>query len=217
MIAILKEHITTVVGRYRGQIEAWDVVNEAIGSDGKLRDSIWLETIGPDYIDMAFEWAHKADPKAKLFYNDYSNEGKNTKSDAIFKMVKGMVERGVPINGVGLQMHIDLLDPPNWKDVADNMQRLSDFGFEVHITEMDVRIQQPVTENQLTKQANIYYNAMQTCLNATNCKAFVMWGFTDLYSWIPGSFPGYGSALIFDEFFNPKPAYDALMQVLGGG
>src|SRR5690606_5078017 len=81
MIEIMREHITTVVGRYRGRIVAWDVVNEAIADNGQLRNTIWLQTIGPEYIEMAFEFAHEADPQALLFYNDYNAEGSGTKSD----------------------------------------------------------------------------------------------------------------------------------------
>ena len=121
LIAIIREHITTVVGHYRGRVAAWDVVNEGVGDDGSLRDTIWLRGIGPEYIDMAFRWAHEADPDALLFYNDYAGEGLGTKSDAIYALVQGLLERGVPINGVGLQMHVSLRWSPQPQDVAANM------------------------------------------------------------------------------------------------
>lgn len=214
MIAILKDHILKVVGHYRGQVAAWDVVNEAVDDDGSLRNSIWLKSIGPEYMDMAFTWAHEADPQAELFYNDFGNEDLGTKSNAIYALVQGMVGRGVPIHGVGFQMHLSLDSTPRWADIAANMKRLGDLGLNVHITEMDVRIQGSPTNNSLTAQAAIYGNMLQTCVSANNCKAFVMWGFTDHDSWIPQAFPGYGSALIFDDSYNPKPAYYALLDAL---
>src|SRR5262249_18770950 len=107
VIAILQNHISTVVGRYRGRIVAWDVVNEAINdSNGQLRsESFWLQKIGPEYIAMAFQFAHQADPDAKLYYDDFGAEASGTKSDAVFNLVSGLVNQGVPINGVGWQMH----------------------------------------------------------------------------------------------------------------
>lgn len=215
-IAILKDHIMTVVGHYRGQVAAWDVVNEAVNDDGSLRDSIWLQTIGPDYIDMAFTWAHEADPDAKLFYNDYSNEDMGKKSDAIYNLLKDMIQRGIPVNGEGFQMHLDVNSTPQPKEVIANMKRLGELGLEVHITEMDVRIKDPPTDKLLAKQATVYKDMLGACLSVENCKAFVLWGFTDKYSWIPQFISGYGSALIFDYSFNPKPAYTAMLNALSG-
>jgi len=216
LIQILQEHITTVVGRYRGQVAAWDVVNEAIADDGSLRDTIWLRGIGPEYIDMAFQWAHEADPDARLFYNDYGGEGQGRKSDAIYALVQSLLQRGVPIHGVGLQMHVSLDDFPTPQDVATNMDRLSALGLEVHITEMDVRIKGEATEEALVKQAGVYRDMLDACLSAQNCKAFVLWGFTDRHSWIPYFFEGWDAALIFDPSYRPKPAYDALADGLAG-
>jgi endo-1,4-beta-xylanase len=214
LIEVLREHIMTVVGRYRGRIDAWDVVNEAVADDGSLRDAIWLRSIGPDYIDMAFRWAHEADPQARLFYNDYGGEGLGRKSEAIYDLVQGLRRRGVPIHGVGLQMHIGLWPFPSPQDVAANMSRLDALGLEVHVTEMDVRIVSPVTDEKLAEQARIYGDMLRVCLSARNCKAFALWGFTDRYSWIPQFFPGSGWALIFDESYRPKPAYNALSDAL---
>jgi len=146
---ILREHILTEAKHYKGQIYAWDVVNEAVEEDGSLRDTVWLQGIGPEYLDLAFRWAHEADPEALLFYNDYGAEGLGSKSDAVYNLVKGLLERGVPIHGVGLQMHVSLEEPPNPQDVAANIKRLNDLGLEVHITEMDVRIREPATEEKL--------------------------------------------------------------------
>lgn len=212
-ISILHDHITTVVSRYKGRIYAWDVVNEAVADDGSLRNTVWLQGIGPEYIDLAFQWAHDADPQALLFYNDYGASGLGGKSDAVYNLARDLLERGVPIDGVGLQMHTSLESPPVFSDIAANFKRLNDLGLEVQVTELDVRIREPTTTADLTQQANIYRDMLDVCLSADDCTAFVMWGFTDRYSWIPSANPGYGSALIFDESYNPKPAYYALINV----
>lgn len=214
LLAILHEHITTVVGRYRGRIAAWDVVNEALGSDGVWRNTFWYKTIGPEYVDLAFRWAREADPQARLFYNDYGGEGLGRKSDAIYALARGMKQRGVPIDGVGLQMHVRLDASPEPADVVASLQRLAALGLEVHITEMDVRIQGQATEEKLARQASIHRDMLRVCLAAENCRAFVFWGFTDRHSWIPRYFPGWGAALPFDEAYRPKPAYRALIEAL---
>lgn len=214
--AILKDHIYKVVGHYRGKVFAWDVVNEAIADDGSLRDTIWLQKIGPEYINLAFQWAHEADPDARLFYNDYGGEGVGKKSDAIYDLVQKMLQRGVPINGVGLQMHIGLKDAPPSSDVAVNIRRLAALNLEVHITEMDVKIQDGTgTESEkLTAQAKVYQDMLGVCLSERNCKAFVLWGFTDKHSWIPEYTGKPDAALIFDNSYRPKPAYNALKEKL---
>jgi endo-1,4-beta-xylanase len=214
LLEVMREHIATVVGHYRGQVWAWDVVNEAIDDGGALRDTIWSRTIGPEYVAQAFRWAHEADPNARLFYNDYGGEGLGAKSDAIYALMRDLVGRGVPIHGVGLQMHTSVEAPPDPQAVAANMARLADLGLEVHITEMDVRIQEPVTPEKLEAQAQVYADMLQVCLSASNCTAFVLWGFTDCHSWIPNFFPGCRAGLIFDENYQPKPACSALEDVL---
>ncbi len=223
LIEILREHITTVVGRYRGRVAAWDVVNEAVADDGSLRDTIWRQVIGPEYIDMAFRWAHEADPDALLFYNDYGGEVLGPKSDAIYALVRDLLQRDVPIHGVGLQTHVSLDWFPEPQDIAANvdslsanMDRLSALGLVVHITETDVRIERPITEDELAKQARIYGAALEACLSAQNCKALVLWGFTDRHSWIPYAFPGTGAALVFDDAYRPKPAYHSLIDGFAG-
>lgn len=218
LIDILREHITTVVGRYRGRITAWDVVNEAVADDGSMRDTIWLRGIGPEYVDLAFRWAHEADPDALLFYNDYANEGLGPKSDAVCALVQGLLERGVPIDGVGLQMHVSLRWPPDPEAVAANMDRLGALGLQVHVTEMDVRVYEGTgtPEERLVAQAAVYREVMDACLASSACKAFVTWGFTDRHSWIP-AFTGRPDApLPFDESYRPKPAYYAIMDALAG-
>jgi len=155
--AILKEHITTVVRRYTGQIAAWDVVNEPLDDQGHLRQNFWLQAIGPEYILLAFQWAHAADPDAQLFLNESYAEGLNDKSQGVYALVSGMLEKGVPIDGVGMQMHLRLENPPVPEDVAENMQRLAELGLKVHITELDVRLQDaPGSRNEKLVVKGVY-------------------------------------------------------------
>lgn len=215
MIEILADHIYTVAGRYRGYVLIWDVVNEGFNGDGSLRRTLWSDRIGPEYLDLAFHFAADADPGAILVYNDYGAEVVNTKSTAIYNMVLGMLKRGAPIHGVGFQMHTTT-GGLNYQSFAQNLRRFTDLGLAVFITEMDVRIQLPVTPDKLAAQANVYRNVLGTFLDQQGRIAFQPWGFTDRYSWIPGSFPGFGAALPLDENYAPKPAYDALAEVLTG-
>jgi endo-1,4-beta-xylanase len=211
---ILKEHIQTVVTRYRGRIYAWDVVNEAIDNNSKRRETFWLNALGEDYIEQVFLWAREADPDAKLFYNDYGGEALGPKSDAIHDLLRNLKARGTPIDGVGLQSHFQSERPPNMGDVATNMKRLAALRLEIHVTEFDARMPLPSTEQKLQKQAEIYRDYLSVCLSVSSCKAFLTWGFTDKYSWIPGRFAGTGAALPFDESYRPKPAFGALLDVL---
>jgi endo-1,4-beta-xylanase len=214
LLAIMNEHITNVVGRYRGRVYAWDVVNEAVIFNGKITTPFWYNEFGSDYIDIAFQTAHEADPDALLFYNDYNAEDMYAKSNAVYQMVKGMKERGIPIDGVGMQFHVELNKLPDLDQVAQNIKRLGDLGLQVHITELDIRIKNPPTQEQLEQQAKNYRDILNVCLDAPNCTAFIMWGMTDKYSWIPVYREGYGSALIFDEIYQPKPAFLALLEAL---
>ncbi|HXX77054.1 MAG TPA: endo-1,4-beta-xylanase [Ktedonobacteraceae bacterium] len=216
LMSILHDHIFAEVSHYRGEVNIWDVVNEAINDNGSLRDSIWSRGIGPDYLDLAFRWAHEANPQARLFYNDYGAEGLGQKSDAVYRLVAGMIKRGVPINGVGLQMHVSLDSYPRPQDVLANMRRLTALGLEVQITEMDVEIQNDPRPIQVrfAVEAQIYRDMLSTCLAVARCTAFVMWGFTDRHSWIPAATGHSDAPLIFDAAYQPKPAYYALLNVL---
>jgi len=216
LLAIMKEHIFTVVAHCRGQVNIWDVVNEAVGDDGKMRNTLWYREIGPDYLDWAFRWAHEANPQAHLFYNDYAAEGLNPKSNAIYTLVKSMLQRGIPLYGVGLQMHTSILNAPVEQDVIANMQRLAALGLKVQITEMDVQIQgatRPMAQ-RLAVQAQTYHDMLNVCLVVKACEAFVMWGFTDRYTWVTSATGHPDAPLIFDTSYHAKPAYAALLQEL---
>lgn len=215
-IEILRNHIYTVVGRYRGQIPVWDVVNEAINRDGSLRDTIWLRNIGPEYIDMAFRWAHEADPQAKLFYGEYMIEEINLKSDGVYTLVSGLLQRGVPIDGVGIQGHLGLSYLPNLDSLTQNFERFNQLGLEIQFTELDMKILdgQGTWEERLAKQAKAYGDLFRVCLRAKKCTQMLMWGFTDRYTWIANTTGEKDVPLIFDEAYRPKPAYNAIQDVL---
>ncbi|MDB5205510.1 MAG: Beta-xylanase, partial [Flavisolibacter sp.] len=136
----LKDHITTVVSRYKGKIYAWDVVNEAISDrhDEYLRPSKWQQIIGEEYIAKAFQWAHEADPDAQLFYNDY-NEISPVKREKIYRLVKGLKDAGVPIHGVGLQAHW-AVNEPSYGQLDSTLKRFADLGLKMQITELDISV-----------------------------------------------------------------------------
>jgi endo-1,4-beta-xylanase len=221
---ILQNHITTVVSHYKGKVFAWDVVNEAMGDSGTLRDSIWynqpgIGLSGTGYVEQAFRWAHAADPDALLFYNDYGIEDQycyngssagpdGGKFQAVYDMVKDFVARAVPIDGVGFQMHIDTNGCPTSAVLADHFQKIAALGLQVHITEMDVKIPD-TSAASLQAQAATYQRILNVCLQSPGCTAFQTWGFTDRHTWLPDNFP-----LPFDTNYQPKPAFNALLNGL---
>jgi endo-1,4-beta-xylanase len=235
---LLQEHIATVVKHYAGQVFAWDVVNEGFDEHEKVRDSIWYNQPGigfahndrhetdTAYIEQAFRWAREADPHALLFYNEAEAEAVNTKSDSVYAMLKDFKHRGVPIDGVGLQMHVPSLEP-DLPSIAANISRIAALGLQVHITELDVPL--PVTPNgalggeaitpeDLERQARIYRGVVRLCLDSPSCTGIQTWGFTDKYSWIGSHSHGaQGGALPFDRAYRPKPAYNAIAEELSRG
>ncbi len=219
---ILQNHITTVMQHYAGQVYAWDVVNEAFNDDGTIRDTIWYDQpgigfagMGTETIEQSLTWARAADTNAKLFYNDYNDETMNVKSDAIYAMAQDFKTRGVPLDGIGFQFHVDLTfdDPNALASVATNFQRFAALGLEIHITELDIRLQDSSAAS-LNAQAKLYGELAAICVQQPNCKVFQTWGFTDKYSWIPGFFPGWGWALPFDANYQKKPAYTSILNAL---
>ncbi|HEX6352201.1 endo-1,4-beta-xylanase [Actinophytocola sp.] len=212
---ILRQHITDEVRHFRGRIYQWDVVNEVIDDNAQLRDTLWLRVLGPGYIADAFRWAHKADPKAKLFLNDYNVEGVNAKSDAYLALAKDLLAQGVPVHGFGAQGHYGVqFGFHSAAEVAGNLGRFEALGLETAITEVDVRMLMPPDTVKLQAQAQGYSVLLQGCLLARRCNSFTVWGFTDKYSWVPGFFEGQGAANLLDETFAAKPAYREMQAVL---
>ncbi|MFJ3893218.1 MULTISPECIES: endo-1,4-beta-xylanase [unclassified Streptomyces] len=212
--SLLQNHISTEVGRYKGEITAWDVVNEPFNEDGTYRPTLWYNGLGAGYIAQALTWAHAADPAAKLYINDYNVEGVNAKSTALYDLVKSLKAAGVPIDGVGLQAHLVLGQVP--ATLQQNIQRFADLGVDVAITELDVRMALPADSTKLAQQKADFKSVMAACVAVTRCVNVTVWGFTDSDSWVDSTFPGYGAATPYDADYAPKPAYDGLSEALGG-
>ncbi|MFF9622047.1 endo-1,4-beta-xylanase [Streptomyces griseosporeus] len=213
---ILHDHITAVVTHFKGKLYQWDVVNEVFNDDGTYRDSLWLQKLGPGYIADAFRWARAADPKVKLFFNDYNVEGVNAKSTAYYQLAQQLKAQGVRVDGFGIQGHLSTqYGFPG--DVGANLKRFADLGLQTAFTEVDVRIPLPADATKLTTQADYYRGLLSACLGSTSCTSFTVWGFADQYSWVPDVFDGEGAACLYDESYGRKPAYEALREELRQG
>jgi len=218
---ILRGHIKTVMAHYASKVYAWDVVNEAFNDDGTMRPTIWYDQpgigagTGTKYIEQALRWAHEADPKAKLFYNDYDAEEVNKKSDAIYAMAKNFKKHGVPLDGIGFQAHVSLYfdDPAKLASFAKNMKRFAKLGLELHITELDIRLSDS-SPASLSAQAKLYGEITTLCVQKPKCKLLQTWGFIDKHSWIPGFYKGQGWALLWDDKYQKKPAYESVHDAL---
>lgn len=225
---ILQTHITNEMTHFAGKVYAWDVVNEAFNDDGSgstpatVRSTIWYDSpgigfagMGTAYIAQALNWAHAADPNAKLFYNDYNIETQNPKSDAVYLMAQDFTTRPVPVplDGIGFQFHIDpsFDTPANLASVTSNFQRFAALGLDIHITELDIALPDSSTAS-FSAQAKLYGELATICLQQPKCKLFQTWGFTDKYSWIPQFTNGQkGWALPFDATYQKKPAYTSIL------
>ena len=221
LATILKGHIDSVLRHYASKVYAWDVVNEAFKDDGTMRDTLWHNQPGigagkgTQYIEQALRWAHQADPKAKLFYNDFDAEVINKKSDAIYAMAKDFKNRGVPLDGIGFQTHVSLPfdNPTTLESYAANLERFAKLGLELHITELDIRIADSSAAS-LAAQAKLYGEVTTLCVQQPACRLIQTWGFTDKHSWIPQFYKSMGWALLWDHKYQKKPAYDAVHDAL---
>lgn len=223
---ILWDNLDTTGAAFRGRLPYWDVVNEAINDgSGTLRSTLWYDAPGigyaangDQYIRESFIRARAADPHTQLFYNDYSTESVNSKSDGVYTMLAGFLTAGVPVDGVGFQSHFAGL--PSASSTRANFQRFQDLGLDLHITELDIRI--PVDANgfasaaDLATQGDSYFNYFGSALGYSRMKVIQTWGVYDGASWIPGFFPGTGQALPFDFNLDRKPAYWGIWNSLAG-
>jgi endo-1,4-beta-xylanase len=227
-----------VVGRYKGRIGGWDVVNEALNDDGTMRQSQWYKIIGPDFIAKAFEYAHEADPKAELYYNDYSLENEAKRKGAV-KLIRELKAAGVPITGIGLQGHLHL-DTPSAKTEAETVEAFAALGLQVNVSELDVDVLPRTTKSDSadvstvaegTAAANPYTSGlpeeMQQALAKRYAELFqvyidhhasmgrvTLWGVTDAQTWL-NNFPTRGRTnypLLFDREGKPKPAFFAVIK-----
>lgn len=225
--AAMIRHVQGVVGHYKGKVAQWDVVNEALaeGASGELRAESPFFSLGPSYIEDAFRAAHEADPNALLFYNDYDIEAAGSpKSDAAFHLLERLKQTGVPVDGVGFQMHVDPRHWPTAAEIRSNMERYAALGLDVEITEMDVPVGEiPGTPaDKLQKQREITHDIVAACVAVAKCTGITFWGLNDEYSWL--SDPHWGRLrgrpphlpLPFDADYQPKPMYFGIIDALQG-
>lgn len=218
---LLKKHIETTLTHYRTQfpgiIREWDVVNEMLDPQGFAQPRMfWTRAFSSEleFLRSVFQWAHQADPDARLFYNEYGVESFNPKTRALIRLIKKLKEQNAPIHGVGIQAHLTLQSQPTeLKEVLSELTRL---GVDVEITELDVRLRENDSSNSnaLANQARVYQSVASACAHTPQCTALITWGFTDAETWIPKEFPGFGSPLVLDEKYRPKPAFYGLFQGL---
>ncbi len=231
LLSRLKEHIKTVVSRYKGSIYAWDVVNEAISDmPGEyLRNSKWLQICGEEYIAKAFQYAHEAEPQALLFYNDY-NEINHYKRDKIYRLVKSLIDKGVPINGVGLQGHW-AINEPGYKQLDTTIKQFTSLGLNIQITELDISVypKEHVARERKPEDADDHFTkekenkqivAYKNCFKVfnkykRNLTGITFWNITDKHSWLD-NFPvphRKDYPLLFDQSGRPKKAYYEIVNI----
>jgi endo-1,4-beta-xylanase len=218
LLDLIHQHIQTVAGHYKGQVREWTVVNEAFTRAQHLvgLNDWWGDHIGQDYIDQSFQWARQADPNAKLLMNDFDDEIANSVSDAMYTKIKQMKQDGVPIDGIGMQMHLDGNKPPDKQAVIDNMRRFGALGIGVYVTELDVTMNDfsGTQQEKEVRQAVVYHDMLRACIESGVCKSFALLGITDKETWYnelccPASDP-----LPFDDNYQAKPAFWALREAL---
>jgi endo-1,4-beta-xylanase len=224
----MRDHIHAVVGRYKGKIHAWDVVNEALADGGQdvLRDSLWLQIIGDDFIAKAFEYAHEADPDAILRYNDYGLENP-AKRAKLIKLITQLKEQGVPVMAIGTQTHVSA-SSPSYEEMDRALAEMASLGLPIHVTELDVntaergqrRNDADIAANveataggQISaadqRQAEQYANLFRAFIkHRDSVKVVTFWGANDAVSWRAN-----GKPLLFDGDDKPKPAFDAVIKV----
>jgi endo-1,4-beta-xylanase len=239
LLARMREHIFTVMGRYQGRIKGWDVVNEALNEDGTLRDSPWRKIIGDDYLAKAFEFAHNADPQAELYYNDFSLENGPKRSGAV-ALIKKLQAAGVKVSGIGSQGHYQL-DSPSIKRVDESISAFEKLGLKVMITELDVNVLPSPTHSlgaevsmhfESRAGLNPYPNSLPGSVQQQLAQRYAdlfsvflkhrahisrvtFWGVTDGNSWL-NDWPVRGRTsypLLFDRDGKPKPAFDAVLKI----
>jgi len=210
---LLRDHVRSVVGRYRGRVREWDVLNEITADSGQgLRDSLWSRVLRDGFADDVLRWAHDADPDAKLYWNEIAADGLSPKSDEFYRRAAKLKAAGAPLDGVGFQAHLNLDGVP--KGFEANLKRFSDLGLDVRITELDVALKLPAGAAARKAQAEVYAEALRACLRVERCRGVTVWGFTDRFSWIPDSQPGFGDATLLDRELEPKPAYRSFARAL---
>ena len=209
----LRTHVRTVMQRYAGRISEWDVVNEALETDGTFKRNAWFDRLGERYVEIAFAEARATDPSARLFYNEFNAETNNPKRAAELALVRRLRERGL-IDGVGLQLHTGIEGHPTRREIEETMRLLAGLGLEVQVTEMDVIAKGDAAPGSLAArlelQAAVFAAAADACQAVAACSRFNVWGVTDRYSWMGAE----EIPLLFDAGYAAKPALAAVRAAL---
>jgi len=211
LLHILHRYIQTVVGHYRGRVGEWDVVNEPLTDGGSLRHNVWERVIGPGYIALAFRWAHRADPRAALFVNEYGAEWRDAKERALHRLVVRLRRAHVPVSGVGFQAHLRLDAHPPQAEFTGVLRSFAGLGMRLEVTELDVRAGGPAPlARRLAEEAAVYRSVAAACRAVRACSRVTTWGVTDAASWLGASQRG----LPFDSSYRAKPAWLAVRSAL---
>ncbi len=215
---LLKTHIQTVVSHFKGKVGSWDVVNEAFNDDGSLRNTIWVQKLGADYIARCFQYANQADPDAILFYNDYGHEYSAAKRTAIINMISSFKNRNIPIHGIGLQFHLTVTQGD--AGIRDAVNSAAATGLKVHISELDIRLNTnrlpglTMTAALAEQQAAKYKFVVQAykAIPASQQFGITTWNVGDADSWIPNWQGAPDWPLPFDANYLRKPAYRGIIE-----
>lgn len=220
--SLLVSYINTVVSRYKGSIQSWDVVNEAFDNNGDFKKTIWYEKLGPDYIKKAFIAAHKADPKALLFYNDNQLEFQEKRFYAVLSYLNKMKTEGVTIHGIGSQMHVK--EYSYGQNSTDKVfQQLAKNGYLIHISELDVGInksgiKRPFLSTEVNNQMSVYESIVNSYNKVPKALQYgiTFWGVSDNDTWLNNHYKLNDAPLLFDSNYKPKKIYDILKQKFKG-
>ena len=237
LVAIMKDHIATVMRRYKGRVREYLVVNEPLHSDSRydeLQPNVWLKGIGPDYFRLAFEHARRIDPAARLILNEWGADypqqeigppgraQRYNRSQRYHDLVTELLEQGTPIDGVGFQFHLEVgVHKPTVSKILDNFARYEALGLSTHITELDVRVRKPITKAKLEEQARLYRTVIQAALESPSTRDVMLLGFTDRYSWITAGphydgslFPDHLVGTLMDSEYHYHPSFHAVREAL---
>ncbi|TCD60164.1 hypothetical protein EIP91_010623 [Steccherinum ochraceum] len=209
LTSIIQTHCSTLVGRYKGEVYSWDVVNEPFNDDGTWRTDVFYNTLGTNYVNIALQAARTADPAAKLYINDYNIEGPSAKTTSMMNLVKSLKAANVPLDGIGLQGHFIVGELP--QGIEDNLRAFTALGVEVAITELDIRMTLPSTAALLAQQSKDYQTVISACQAVEGCVGVTIWDYTDKYSWVPQTFSGQGAACPWDQNLVEKPAFQGIV------
>lgn len=213
LTSVIQTHVTTLMTRWKGKIDHWDVVNEVFEDNGNWRNSVFYRVLGEQFVHIAFRAAAAADPSAKLFINDYNLDYAGAKLDATVALIGRLKAAGVPIHGVGTQAHL-ISGSGSISGFAGTINTLAGTGLDVAITELDIRMTLPSDSTKVATQAANYKTVTQACLNQSKCVGITIWGVDDGHSWVPQTFSGQGDALLWNSGYNKKAAYNSVADAL---